>query len=397
MSVLLWVGFIVGMVVLMIISRWSLWAGFLAGAIIIAAVGLSVLDAETAIDKTVTDPGMLCLALAVSIIPLIGGVLERSGLIDDLVQNLRMKRKAFLAFAPALLGTIPMPGGALLSAPLVKRGGKGVPRGLKSGINVWFREVIFMIYPLSPDLIVSSTLAVVSIFVVMAFLSPFFLLAVFLGWFFLLRHVRGEMKFKGKRDAMKLATPFFVLLIAPVIYFAASRLLPLPVPEVALLSAVTLSLVLALILGHVDLRGLGSVAMKMRPWNFGLIIVFMYLLVNIFKATEIPQLIGDMRLSPTALLVVGGFLLAFVTGRIILPASIIIPIYLVQHGTMGGLEVALFFYGTLQGYVLTPVHPCVAVTIEYFKTSYKAIAMRLLGPTMVSLAITIIISLVLLG
>lgn len=397
MSVLLWVGFIVAMVALMIVARWSLWTGFLTGAVIIAIVGLSSLETAGAVDRTVTDPSVLVLALSVSTIPLIGGVLERSGLIDDLVQNLRMSKSTFLGFSPALLGTMPMPGGALLSAPLVKRGGKGVPKGLKCGINVWYRHILYLVYPLATDLIVTSDVTRVNIFVVILFLLPFFFLALLLGWFFLLRLVKGELTYKGKRDMKRLGIPLMVILVAPLIDFSLGTFLHLSVPELGLLFAVTVSLALALYFGNVGVRQLGSIALKMRPWNFGLIIIFMYLLLNIFKATQIPHLIGEMHLSPTVLLVVMGFLLAFVTGRIILPATIIVPIYVAQNGAMSGLEVALFFYGTFQGYVLTPVHPCVAVTLEYFKTQYKDIVRTLAGPIIVSLIVTILVGLILLG
>jgi len=62
----------------------------------------------------------------VAIIPLIGGGLEESGRMAELVSNLRIGRRAFLASSPALLGMLPMPGGALLSAPLVEREGEEV-------------------------------------------------------------------------------------------------------------------------------------------------------------------------------------------------------------------------------------------------------------------------------
>ena len=105
---------------------------------------------------TISDPTVFLLALIVGLIPIIGNVLLTSGQIDSLVSNMRIGKKKFLLFFPALVGMLPMPGGALLSAPFVEKGGKDIDNSAKAGINVWFRHTLYLVYPLSPGLIVSA-------------------------------------------------------------------------------------------------------------------------------------------------------------------------------------------------------------------------------------------------
>ena len=90
-------------------------------------------------------------------------------------------KKGFMAFAPALLGMLPMPGGALMSAPLLKKAGKGVPAELKAAANVWFRHIMLLVYPLSPSLIASAKIAGIDLYKGVFSLAPFFVLSISLS------------------------------------------------------------------------------------------------------------------------------------------------------------------------------------------------------------------------
>ncbi len=50
--------------------------------------------------------------------------------------------------SPALFGMLPMPEGALLSAPMVDRFGENIDDSKKVIINVWFKHYLVFIYPL---------------------------------------------------------------------------------------------------------------------------------------------------------------------------------------------------------------------------------------------------------
>ena len=149
-------GFFLALAVLLIVSRKNFAAAMFLGAFILAVFTIPFNEIARPFISAFTDPSTILLAIAVGLIPIIGGILKDTGQMDNLVKNMRIGKKAFLAVSPALLGMLPMPGGALLSAPMVEKAGEGVSKEKKCGLNVWFRHILFLIYPLTPALIVSS-------------------------------------------------------------------------------------------------------------------------------------------------------------------------------------------------------------------------------------------------
>ncbi|MFQ5868849.1 MAG: DUF401 family protein, partial [Candidatus Zixiibacteriota bacterium] len=174
---LTWVGFLVSLVGILIISKKNLALALISGAIIL---GLFTLPLGVILDRivyTITDSSIILLALAMGVIPIIGGTMKESGQIDSLVNNVRISRRYLLPFSAALMGLLPMPGGALLSAPILERGGERVSNDLKAAINNWFRHLFILIYPLSPALIVSAKISDLDVYVAIVYLLPGLLLA----------------------------------------------------------------------------------------------------------------------------------------------------------------------------------------------------------------------------
>lgn len=395
---LVWGGFILAMVLLMVIARRSLWIAMVYAAFILGFLTVaSSHDFRDAVVATLVDPSVIFLALAVGMIPMLGGAMERSGLLDDLVENLRINTKAFLSVSAALVGMMPMPGGALLSAPILKKGGPTVHKDQLTAINVWFRHILYLAYPLSTALIVSAKIANLDMYVAIAHLSPFLGLSLLLGYIFLLRGVPSKRKYKGSFDAKHLGIPLLVLLIAPILDFTIGRMTNYEIPEVHLAFAVLVGLLLAFHFGDLGIDDIAPVARRMKPWNFGLIIIGMFMFLNVFKASEVPILIRDLNPSKVVLFVVIGPLLGFMTGRIQVPSSILIPIYMSVYSvtSMEPVAFSVMYFGVFIGYVLSPVHPCISVTLEYFKADFNRFLRFMLPPLIIGLMTCLVASLVL--
>ncbi|MDP8314492.1 MAG: hypothetical protein RAP70_05390, partial [Candidatus Celaenobacter antarcticus] len=97
---LIWLGFFFSLTIMILIARKNLWLGFIIGALILGFINLKPVLVFQQIKSTILDPAILLLGVAVGIIPLIGGVLDKSGLMDGMFNNLRLKRKLFLIFGP---------------------------------------------------------------------------------------------------------------------------------------------------------------------------------------------------------------------------------------------------------------------------------------------------------
>jgi integral membrane protein (TIGR00529 family) len=388
--ILSWVGLGVSIAVILGLARKHLPLALVCGAVVLGLFTLTPGKIVVTFGQTLTDISIILLAAAMGVIPMIGGVMKESGQMDDLVNNLRISRKGLMGLSPAIMGLLPMPGGALLSAPILERGGVGVPADLKVAINDWFRHLLVMIYPLSSALIASAKISNLNVYTAALYLLPTCAFALVLGYIFFVRRVQGVITYSGAFSLKGLLLPLGVVLSAPILDFTMKKVFHLSVPEIATLCGVLVAFMLALILAA-KRPALGMIARKMKPWNFSLIIIGMFIFLNIFKASNVASLIAMIPLPPVTLSVVMGFALGVATGRVLLPASIIIPVYL----TMGSMTPAVFatvYTSIFFGYVISPVHPCVGVSLEYFSVSLKDFLRLLIIPTLIMFAITLFIS-----
>ncbi len=356
---MVWTGFIASIAALLVLSRWRLWVSMVAAALVLAAFTLSVGETADSLYATLTDPGVILLALVVGLIPMIGGVLERSGRMDDLVENMRIGQKPFLASSPAIIGMLPMPGGALLSAPVVEKAGSGMSPSGKAAANVWFRHVLYLAYPLGTALIASAKIAGITVYQAIPWLFPGAVFMLVLGWLFLLRDADGKLGYTGDFQPRKLAAPLTVIALAPAMDFALQQVPGLEPRELATFLAVSLSFALALALSTLTMKDIASIGEKSRPWNFALIIVGMFIFLGVFVKSGAPEAMAGLDLPLVIICVVFGIVLGAVTGRIQMPASVIIPIYLSRTGTetMALLPFAIVFFAIYIGYVASPIHP----------------------------------------
>jgi len=383
---LLWVGFALSVTLLLLVSRRSLALGMAAATVVLGAFTLSPAGFGSALLRTITDPSVLLLALVVGTIPIIGGLLESAGQMDRLVSNLRIGVRPFLAFAPALLGLLPMPGGALLSAPLVERGAGHAPADVKAAANVWFRHTLLLVYPLGSSLIASAKIAGFEVYEVIPYMAPVFVLFSLLGYVFLLRRVDGRLEASGRFSPAGLLVPLSVILAAPVLDLVLKSVVALPYAEIGTAAGVFASLALAILVCRARPREVWRTAVRMKAWTFAAIILAMFAFLEVFGASGVPERIAAMTLPPLVLCGVIGFALGLITGRIQAPMAIVVPIYVSTYGGLSPTTFAVTYVAVFLGYILTPIHPCISVSVEYFKTSLSSFLWRLAAPAGVGLA-----------
>ncbi|MEW5995754.1 MAG: DUF401 family protein, partial [Candidatus Zixiibacteriota bacterium] len=289
----------------------------------------------------------------------------------------------------AFMGLLPMPGGALLSAPIVEKGGEGVPDHLKASINNWFRHLFILVYPLSPALIASAKICGLDVYHAMLYLLPSLAFATLLGYLFFLRQVHGRPTYSQAFSWAGLIIPLSIILSAPILDFTLKRLAG--IGSLATIIGVITALGLSIAFSRKKLSLAGIVA-RMKPWNFTLIIIGMFLYLHIFQQSNARHLIASLPLPPLTLAVTAGFILGLVTGRVQLPASIILPVYLAAADHITPITFALIYTAIFFGYIISPVHPCLVVTSEYFHTPVRRLMGKLAPATAVVLGAVLLVS-----
>ena len=103
------------------------------------------------------------LVVAVALISGLGRAAKESGDFDRMVSSLvahNPEAKVLMMLLPAIIGTINVPGGAIMSAPMVEEHGTALnlDRTTLASVNLFFRHIGYFIYPLQTSLIIISEL-----------------------------------------------------------------------------------------------------------------------------------------------------------------------------------------------------------------------------------------------
>ncbi|MHA2429927.1 MAG: DUF401 family protein [Promethearchaeota archaeon] len=367
------------LILILIFSKYELSIVLSIGALIFAI--LTQIDILASLISIFTNFSIIFLAIAVAIIPILGGIMEESGLMLELVQKMNVSKKISMMVVPAFFGLLPVAGGALMSAPILDQIDKDVDVNRKVAINVWFRHVLILIYPISSAMIVASVLTGISLYLIFIALMLPFILMVFMGYILLVKNVKMNED-PSERDLKKVFHNMIPIVIAPLIDFIGRTFFNVAIPEIFLLIGLIVSLGIALKFANMKITSIKNIAKKMKIWRFPLLIFAMFWFLDVFIRSGVAEEIGSLNLS-FILFILLGFFLGFATGRIQLPLSILIPIYLSQYITiiMPLMELIFLYCSIFLGYLITPIHPCVAYSTNYFKTNYKNVFKHLAIPT----------------
>lgn len=397
-----WISFIIAITIAMVLSKKDLGIGLFLGAILFAI--LAEVDMIQAAAVVFLSFENLLLGFTVFLIPILGGLMQRSKLMIDLIDNMNVSKRTALMISPAMFGLLPIAGGALMSAPLVEEVGSEVSERRKVVINVWFRHVLILVYPLQASLIVASEMAGLSLYTAIGtLLIPCFIMIV-IGYFTLVRPIETEDKEERDRNLKIVLRNIFPLILAPLIDIVGRYLIvpivPGLLPEMFMLIGLIISIFTAIRFSAMGFKNIEQtsaseikVIMKdMSIWKYPVLIYAIFFFLEVFKNSSVPSLIASLELNFYIFLVIA-FLLGFATGRVQLPITILIPIYLGQYGfsTMPLFMFSLLYCAVFLGYVITPVHPCVAYSLNYYKIGFKDILRGISLSTGVCFIILIIV------
>ncbi len=136
------------------------------------------------------------LALLMTLIFILAKTMQETGAITKLIDSLRtfFSKGGTLAVIPAVYGLMPVPGGALFSAPLIDKEGDKykLKSNQKNFLNIWFRHIWFPIYPISSAMILICSVKFSGLPIQMLMLAniPSFL-GYLIGFFFLRRYTKN--------------------------------------------------------------------------------------------------------------------------------------------------------------------------------------------------------------
>ncbi|MEM4575762.1 MAG: DUF401 family protein, partial [Archaeoglobaceae archaeon] len=154
------------------------------------------------------------LMLVVFLTYTLANTMDNTGMLEKLSKSLNESFGSLsIALIPLLIGLIPMPAGALVSASMllpITKDSKISPEKL-TVINYWFRHVWTPVWPLYPSVIIALAVLGVQYEHYLFATLPIALVSFILG-FTLLRGLSFNLKISGLRKMVSSLYPIFILL-----------------------------------------------------------------------------------------------------------------------------------------------------------------------------------------
>jgi integral membrane protein (TIGR00529 family) len=349
---------------------------------------------RAAIDKDT----LLLLARIIAIIAL-GEIAGKLGYLNRLVTGLRKlisDNRIVIALMPAFGGLLPMPGGAMLTAPMVESSvapGRATPEQ-KFFVNYWFRHVWEYIWPLYPGVVVGAALLGRRVSDLFVSNWPLTVAAIAGGAFFVLRRVdagRNERKsgegHEARRDVLLGMLPFAVVV---------AGVLVLKIEVVIVVLAVAALLI-----------AFGRPAPKavLKAFAHGAEYQVITLIVGVAAYNQVlteariidavPELFVRLHMPALLVICLVPMMLGLITGVTLAFIAVAFPLLL---PLMGGADVnmrlvMLAYAAGFVGCLLSPVHLCLVLSRQYFKADIAKSYRLLLLPCLTVMAVAVVIAL----
>lgn len=369
--------------------------------------GLGLLQwAETGV-MALTQEKFLFLTAIVGLILILSDAMERSGQSKRLMEALSgflTSPRLRLIFFPALIGLLPMPGGAVFSAPMVKTVSEGmrITNSDKAVVNYWFRHIWELFWPLYPGIILTVALADIQIIDLIAYTWPGTPVMLLAGWFFFLRPgvlgakdlvIENLSTARSKAAAFKEGLPLLVAIVGAIgLEGVIAAFVPSIPFELGVIVALALSVVCVMAQNtQLGARFLRDVLLKKSLWSMVFVIVAIFVFKDVMQAAGVVQEMARVAGGGAALFAAAvflPFLVGMVAGINVAFVGATFPLLLglltslgMQDQTIPYLVLATFAGFT--GVMISPIHICFILTCQYFDCDLGKTWRKLVPPCLV--------------
>lgn len=349
-----------------------------------------------------THPKTLSLAAVVSLILVLSHSLEAAGQMQRLLDRFRglIRIPAVnIVIFPALIGLLPMPGGAIFSAPMVKN--IGARRQLNAAdlsyINYWFRHIWEYWWPLYPGVLLINAIGGVNIWSLVRTALPLTVVAVIAGYW----PLRGKLSFSPvAKSAVKLSVwPFFkeltpvwfVIVFGIAIGAGLSRLnlFGTIAKETGLIVALIISILLVWRVNGVPAATRRKILINRKVGSMVYMIASILLFKGILEDSQAVTAVSSELLRwgipLTVVAVVLPMMVGLVSGITIAFVGTTFPILIslihaspASHALLPYLILSLV--SGFVGVLYSPLHVCLLLSNEYFETPMDPVYRHLLVP-----------------
>jgi hypothetical protein len=341
------------------------------------------------IDNQVFDFQTIELVILLTLIYILAKAMQKTGSIDKVIKSLQtiFFKGGTLGVIPAVYGLMPVPGGALFSAPLIDKEGDKfkIDKDQKNFLNVWFRHIWFPIFPVSSAmmLIVSKEFANIDIYQLIVANFPSFIAFIAIGLIFLKIYIRKIPKVTKKptkdySGLIYLLVPVFPIIIY-ILFFIFFWLLNIGdikiFQRIIFIFGIIISLAFLFFLVKIKWKEYFQIIKESVSLKLGLaiigIMVFRQLIETSGTNIILIDLIESSNFHPLLIIIIVPLIMGVITGynlgAIGLSYALIIPFFDYTNINPIGIS-SIIFISSLVGYLISPIHLCNVVSSDHLKT-----------------------------
>jgi len=368
-------------------------AMFSASAVMGLIAGFGIQGTINIFIQSLTSKTTLELLVITTLICILGYLLYYYKVLDkmvDVLEDLFRSIPIITMLIPSIMGTLFIPGGAILSAPIVDNLGDRmhISKVRKSAINMVFRHAWFLIFPFSTAIILASRVGEINIYDLIKINISMTIVMVVTGYFLYIRNCQVE-KMPEKRNEDN----GFVVTIGRAILYTS----PLWV-GIVLNIFFNVPFYLALIPGIIITYFLVDIGKKdfLKKSYDGIKFNMLYAVAGIMvlqgfirEMTSIKQtidLMANWGIPIELIMIISAMFVGFSTSSNPAVVGMLYPVFLplAPDYHIRVLYAFLIFVSGFICYYVSPLHLCQVFTAEYFDIEVKELykEYRVLLPVM---------------
>ena len=319
------------------------------------------------------------LILIIVFIMALTSVFSQIGYLRDMetaIKELFPNAKYSLAMLPALIGLMPMPAGALVSAPMIEEVANRLNLNPEEEtlINYWFRHVWEHSWPMYQAIIIASAVTGVSVREFSMKMFPLTLLMITVGYFLLIRPVKDYGSSEGNRALglkllIKTTYPILIIIIISVVL------------GYDMVYGALIGFLSALLPHFMRVSKREIIKHALQPKIVFLLIAvmyFKYLLQSTGAVETLPRTILELNLPVVLVITTTPFLVGLMTGISFAYVGMTFPLLLPFF--TGFDKIALAYLSGYMGMLFSPVHLCLVFSAEYYKAELGRVYRKMLIP-----------------
>jgi hypothetical protein len=379
----------------LLIVKQEVHIAVLASAISFGVLTLGISFLESTF-RGIFSRSTLSLIVAFSSALFLSYMMKVSGILDRITNFAVSLGPRFASiFIPILIGLIPMPGGALVSAMMMKEHYMEKQRldsDFATFINYWFRHVTIPVWPIFQSIIIASVILKTSVVRIIEATYPAAIASYIAG---LLLFVLGIRKFNSSFEREKVSYGALVNLWPFLILVILIFIIRLPVDLSLLISALIMTIYTRPSKKEMKEGLKFALSFKILAVVIAVTMFTQYVydsnaalaLYNFMVSRSIPAL-------PLCFLIT--FIIGITTAGEYVYTGTAFPLLSETIGTSSNIKdifLLISYTGGYLGVMLSPVHLCLVLTLEYYKARYSGVYKYLVPAVTISLILTLLVSL----